>query len=335
MPRQSLDEKFARLKELEEQGLHSDDSVREIRQFMAGTSSVLAAKAAKAAARLEIRGLGPELVSLFHRRMKNSVKNDPGCHAKIAVVEALSSLDIPDADVFIQGIRHIQMEPSFGPPVDTADRLRAACAFGLYRMGHRELIPEMVMLLMDREPAARRAAIKVLIDIGQESCEMLLRLKALQGDDEPEIMGDCLNGLIAISPARSLPFVDRFLSAKDPAVVEEAALALGNSRLPEACMRLQEFRERSPLLKSMLLLPIALTRCEQAFSLLLDVIRKEHAENAAAAVEALSIYAGNPERRQLIREAVLTRNDPAVNSAYEESIVREKSAGNKEKDEAL
>ena len=127
MPRQSLDEKFARLKELEEQGLHSDDSVREIRQFMAGTSSVLAAKAAKAAARLEIRGLGPELVSLFHRCMKNSVKNDPGCHAKIAVVEALSSLDIPDADVFIQGIRHIQMEPSFGPPVDTADRLRAAC----------------------------------------------------------------------------------------------------------------------------------------------------------------------------------------------------------------
>jgi len=48
MNRQSLEEKLARLKRLEEEGLRSDNAVREIRQALSGTSSVLSAKAARA-----------------------------------------------------------------------------------------------------------------------------------------------------------------------------------------------------------------------------------------------------------------------------------------------
>jgi hypothetical protein len=72
----------------------------------------------------------------------------------------------------------------------------------------------------------------------------------------------------------------------------------------------------------MLLLPIALTRCEEALALLLDVVRDEHADSAAAAVKALSIYSDNPERRALIREAVLMPDDRVIAAAYEREIAR-------------
>jgi HEAT repeat protein len=290
--------------------------------MLSGSSSALAARAARAAARLALRELSPELAAVFNRCLKNPVKTDPGCRAKLAAVEALNSFDYPEADVFVRGIRHVQMEPSYGPPVDTADHLRAACAFGLYRLGYSELLCEMVSLLMDRQPVARRAAIRVLTEVRQESCEMLLRLKALQGDEKAEILGDCLNGLMVISPVRSLPFVERFLSAKDQAVVEEAALAIGNSRSPNAYLLLQDLRERTviPALKRMLLLPIALTRCEEAFKLLLNAVRNEPPESAAAAIEALPIYSENPERNEMIRQTVLARNDRAVAAAYDKAI---------------
>jgi len=323
MAKQSFDEKLARLKKLEE-GPISDNAIREIRQALSGASSVLAARAARAVAKLGSLDLAPDLMAVFNRCLQNPVKTDPGCRAKIAAVEALNALDCPEADIFLRGIHHIQMEPSYGPPVDTADYLRAACAFGLYRIGHPGLLCEMVSLLVDREPVARCAAIKVLTELGRESSEMLLRLKVLQGDKEPKVLGDCFNALMAIAPARSLQFVAQFLPADDTAVAEEAALAIGNSRLKDAYVLLHDFLERSvqPIFKRTLFLAIALTRCEEAFLLLLGIVRDENPDNAAAAVQALSIYSNNPERREQIREASYLRNDHAIAEAYEKAIAK-------------
>lgn len=212
MPKKSFKEKLARLKSLEQES-PSDGAVHEIRQALSGSSSILAAQAARTVAKWGLRNLAPEIVSSFHRYLENPVKTDPGCHAKIAAVEVLNALDCPEPQILLRGIRHIQMEPSYGPPVDTAELLRAACAFGLYQLGHPELLCEMVRLLMDSRPAARRAAVRVLSDLGHETSEMLLRLKVLQGDSEPEVLGDCFAGLMTIAPARSLRFTEQFLLA--------------------------------------------------------------------------------------------------------------------------
>jgi hypothetical protein len=323
MAKHSFDEKLARLKKLEEEP-SSADAVREIRRALSDVNSFLAAKAAGFAAKLGLQDLAPELVAVFNRYLQNPVKTDPACRAKIAAAEALNRLDYPEADIFLRGIRHIQLEYSFGPPVDTADRLRAACVFGLYRLGYPELLYEAVTLLTDREPVARRAAIKVLTELGRESCEMLLRFKTLQGDKEPEVLGDCFSGLIAIAPARSLPFVAQFLSSDNPAVAEEAALAIGNSRLKDAYLLLRDFLDQcsKPAFKRLLLLPIALTRCEEAFLLLLGIVREEPSDYAAIAVQALSIYGDNPERREKMREAVYLRNVPAITDAFMKTIAR-------------
>jgi len=284
----------------------------------------LAARSARLAGKWELRDLASIIAATFHRYLQHPVKTDPGCHAKIAAVEALTALDLPDADVLLKGIRHVQLEPSFGLPIDTAELLRAACAFGLYHMGHPDLLCEMVTLLMDSKPGARRAAVRVLADLGQETSEMLLRLKVLQGDSEPEIIGDCLSGLLSIAPLRSLGFAEQCLGSEDPRLIEEAALAIGNSRFKGAFGILSGCRERNvlPEIKRMLLLPIALTRCDEAFALLLKVLQEEHRENAIAAIEALSVYATNPDSRERIREAAYGREDRLIREACEKRIIQ-------------
>lgn len=318
MARQSFEEKLARLKRLADEPC-SEETVCEIRRALSGANSILAAAASRASVKLNLRDMIPELVSVYGRYLKNPVKTDPGCHAKIAAVEALTELDYPEADIFLQGIRYIQMEPSYGPPVDTADHLRAACAFGLYHLGHPELPFEMVSLLTDKEPVAKRAAIKVLTELGQEWCELLLCMKVLQGDAVPEILGDCFNGLMSMTPDRSLQFIARFLESDDSGVAEEAALAIGNSRLPKAYTLLCDCRNGSAdsAFKRMLLLPVALTRCEDAFNLLLNVIGNEPPDYAVAAIQALAVYGDAPERRKRIQETARMRKESTISEEYE------------------
>jgi HEAT repeat protein len=322
MPKLSMQEKLARLKRLEE-GPLSDDDVREIRQAL-DAGGMLSVKAARVIARQRLLDLAPELVAVFTRSLQNPGKSDPGCHIKLSAIETLNTLDYPEADPFLHGVRHVQLEFSFGSPVDTADTLRAACAFALYRLGYGELMYELVSLLMDPQSAPRRAAIKILTDMDRESSEMLLRLKALQGDPESEVLGDCFSGLMALAPSRSLRFVEQFFSSDSPEIVEEAAIAIGNSRRPEAFERLHNFRENCarPGIKKLLLLPIALTRCEEAFAMLLAVLRDERPDHAVAAIQALKIYSDSPERRERIRETVFMRKDPGISAAYQKEIAQ-------------
>ena len=70
--------------------------------------------------------------------------------------------------------------------------------------------------------------------IGTEAAGLLLRLKARIGDRDPEVLSECLAGLLAVNPKENLPFVSEFLEPGDAARCEAAALALGKSRLPEA-----------------------------------------------------------------------------------------------------
>jgi HEAT repeat protein len=325
MAKQSFDQKLARLKQLELEP-KSDEIIREIGKALLDSNSILAAKAARITAKLGIQELEPDLVTAFHRYVQASAKSDPGCRAKIAIMDALNELECSKPEIFLIGIRHVQMEYSFGVPTDTADQLRAACAFGLYRMGYPDLLVETVTLLVDREPIARRAAIRVLKELGGESCEMLLRLKVLQCDSEVEVMGDCFNGLMTVAPRRSMNFVAQFLSGENDALAEEAALAIGNSRLKEGFILLQDLLDRSvnPAFKGTLFLAIALTRCDEAYSLLLDIVSNERVGYAVAAIQALSIYSDNSERREQIHAASSLRNDPEISEAYRKFIEKSK-----------
>lgn len=315
----SLDATLDRLRELEEAG-PPEARGRELRRCLRSTRGIAAGKAAAIAGRKGHTELIPDLVLAFERFLKNPVKTDPGCRAKCGIVEALTALNYRETDLFIRGLHHVQKEPAWGPPVDTADRLRGLCAYALYAAGHPRLHAHLVDLLQDPEPVARTAAVQVLGSLDVEVSELLLRMKARQGDPEPEVLGECLGALMRMAPQSSLSFVAEFLDRDDSAATE-AAFALAESRHPEAADLLIKTRtNRVGPARDGLLLPIALTRQESAQDYLLDVITEEHLGAADTALRALATQPVTRGQSDRIAAAVRGRESPALEAALKEAF---------------
>src|SRR5206468_3907645 len=104
------------------------------------------------------------------------MKRDPVAEALQALSEAagrphdaatLSFGDAAASDVFLRGVVHVQREPAFGPPIDTAPELRATSAMGLVVTGHPAALTICVGLLVDPEPTARAGGIRGLVASGR------------------------------------------------------------------------------------------------------------------------------------------------------------------------
>ena len=316
--RSSTEAKLVQIRQLEAIPL-SANVIKELDKILSGANSVLIARAAQVASRRHITDLIPNLAAGFNRLMNKSAKADQGCLAKTAIVEALDNLDYNGDDLFLQGLHHIQKEPAYGGPKDTAAALRSKCAFALARIGDAEVLFELTPLLMDPEPQARLAAVKAVAHLACRESELLLRLKALASDKEPDVLGECFSAIIRINPLRSLSFVGEFLTANDHLIAESAAFALGESRQGGALEILRRHRENNIIraeFQEVLLLSIALTRLDEAFEYLIDVIVDEQRGSAASAVKALKVYPYDDERCAEIRKAVVSRNDVMVSQAY-------------------
>src|SRR5436190_813329 len=97
----------------------------QLRKHLASKISLAVAKAAGITGLFEGHDFIPDLVAAFHRFMADPAKTDKGCAAKNAVVKALLAADCDDEDLFRMGIRHVQLEPTWGGRADTAAQLRA------------------------------------------------------------------------------------------------------------------------------------------------------------------------------------------------------------------
>lgn len=280
----------------------------ELVAYLGNKSNAVTAKAAKLVAEFEIQDLEPQLVAAFHRFMKNPAVTDRGCAAKAEIVRALEALGAAQTEVFLSGIRHIQMEGSFGPPVDTAAGLRAASAIGLVHMNHPDAILEVVTLLVDREDDARIGAVRALAAAGHPATVPLLRLKVLAGDASADVIAECFLALLEVSPETSLSFVAGYLDSHDGAIAEAAAIALGQSRQPEAIAALtshwpgaNETRRRA------LLTGMAVARDDSAFEFLFSLVETGVEKIAAEALTALAMYRGDERIRGRVESLVRQR----------------------------
>jgi hypothetical protein len=316
--RLSTEEKLTHLADLATRPI-SDESMKELKKALAAANNLVVAKAAKVAAECHLDVLAQPLADAFTRFIGKPAKADQRCFAKVALVEALDTLDYRDYEVFLKGVHHVQMEPVYGGQEDTAAGLRAKSAIALAKHEYPDVFFELVPLLTDAEPQPRIAAIKALTYLNEDKSELLLRLKVLTGDDEPQVLSECFAGLMSIAPQRSMPFVANYLTASDLLIVEGAALALGESRDPQAFALLRDLWEDTldQELKKLLLLPMALSRCDDAFDFLLDVVACEYRDYAAAAVKALRVYADSQEQCEKIQHVVVARHDRSVTEAYE------------------
>jgi hypothetical protein len=294
----------------------------ELRGFLRNRSNLVAAKAAIVVRERRIVVLVPELLSAFNKFMAEAPRLDKRCAALTEIARALYELDYDEPEPYLAGIKHIQAEGSYGPPVDEAAKLRAVCAQALLRTGYADALSEAVALLVDREPAARIGAIRALAVNGGETGALLLRLKVLTGDEEPAVLAECFSALLAASGDKSVAFVEKYTDSDDEAISEAALLALGESRLPAAYAVLKEKWDRTVLMpeKEILLVSMAATKLNEAVSFLLSLVESASTQTAAAAVEALSIYRYNERVSESVRTAALSRGEKAVIEAYRGSF---------------
>jgi HEAT repeat protein len=294
------------------------DLPRDLAPFLRHKSNHAVAAAAATAERLEVAALAPDLAEAFDRLMRDPAKLDQGCKATIAIVQALIQFEEAAAKVYFAGIRHIQKEGSFGPPVDAAAPLRGLCARGLARMGHPDALLECVTLLADPEIPARTGAIRAIADSGRPDGVLLLRLKGLLGDKEIEVVGECFGSLLSLDPAGSVEFVARFLKSEVEGMAEQSALALGESRLTAAFPILRDAWENGGAreLRRTLVTAIALLRIDEALEFLLECLRSESGPVAADALAGLVFYARDEAVAGRIEEIIKQRGDAALEVVF-------------------
>jgi hypothetical protein len=308
--KRSLEKELTAVYALREQPL-SDQVIGELRRALARKNNHLVAAAAQIAGEREIAALEPDLAQAFGRFMADPLKTDKGCAAKSAIAEALYRIGAIQEDLFLQGIRHVQLEPVYGGRQDTAARLRGVCAMALVRTGCPQAMIELAHLLADRELDARIAAVRAIAYGRSEAGAPLLRFKVLSGDDDPRVLYECFGGLLKLAPETSLPFVAEFLDDGDAAIAEGAALALGESRLGEAFGFLKTAWESTfdPDRRNAVLLAIAMLRSEEALDFLLALVADASTAIADEAIAALRIYERDEKVWRRVRETAGRRGD--------------------------
>jgi hypothetical protein len=261
-----------------------------LRPFLGHKSNHVVAAAAKLAQKAELRPLTPALAEAAERLMADPAKLDKTNTGLNAIYEALYQLDYAEPGLYLRGIRHVQMEGSFGPPVDVGAWIRAQSALGLVRSRHPEALALVTDLLVDPEPQARIGAAQALA-LGGEAGALVLRLKIRTGDKEADVLAECYSGLLAQHYAASIGLITKCVEAGD----EQAMLALGATRKPEAFAILKRAEGRIEA-RATLYLAIATLRTPEACEYLEAISREGDRGQQAHAQAALALFgpAANP-----------------------------------------
>jgi HEAT repeat protein len=281
------------------------DRAAQLRKVLTHKNNFVVAKAADLIREFHLQDLAPALLEAFDRFFEHPEKSDPQCWAKNAISRAVAAFEYQEPEVFLRGMRHIQLEPVWGGRSDTAGTLRSTCALALVQcrtLTNDDLLRYLVDLLSDADKTVRSEAIRAIEQVGSSSASLLLRARATLGNDEPEVVGACYGGVLRLEGAVAIPWVARFLSKGDDAA-GEAALAIAATHSREAFEVLQKSLDGSsdPWFRSVLLSAIALTRQDGAMEFLLDQVKSE-SQDAERALEAIVRSMPSPEGMQLLEK---------------------------------
>jgi HEAT repeat protein len=310
MALRNVEDELDRLSKLRD--ADSAEAVPALRKALSDRVNVVVAKAAKIAGEKQFRELIPDLLRAFDRLLENAAERDPQCWGKNAIAAALKNLDHAESATFLRGIRHVQMEASFGRPVDTAETLRGTCLLALVActdLERDDALRCFVDALTEKSQTIRAEAVRALRQMEGIEAALVLRLKARIGDEEPQIAGQVFDALLEIEDEGAIPLVAEYLDMPNGVLREEAALALGSCRLPRACRILQEgyARTRDPQFREVLLRAISLTRQQPAINWLLGLVRTARKRDAVDALHALALHKGSEEIRRDVQSAVRGR----------------------------
>lgn len=271
------------------------DSPKEIRvdalrKALTNRNNFVVAKAADLVRDLNLTALTDDLLTAFDRFFERPEKTDPQCWAKNAISHGLASLEYQGPEVFLRGMHHIQMEPVWGGQSDTAGTLRSTCALALVQcrgLSETALLSHLVNLLADKEMTVRADSLRAIAQVNSAAAALILRARAVLGNEEPEVLGACYRGVLSIEGVSAISWVSRFLVAADE-TAGEAALAIAATHSVAGFERLQQQFEKAadPWRRSVLLSAIALCRQEKAMEFLFGLVETESLQ-AEGAIEAI------------------------------------------------
>ena len=233
-PKRNFDAELAALEELRNSS--PEVAEPELAKALNLRNNFLVSKAAAVTLHHGLTGLTPNLAAAFPRFLENGAKSDPQCWAKNALAKTLAAFEYQEPELFLTGMRHIQLEPVRGGSADTAGTLRGTCAFALVQCreldSHRLLI-QLIPLFADKELPVRVDAVRAVVQVGSDSAALLLRLRAELGSDEPELLASCYSGVLALEDPAAIAWAAKFLSPEDDAATE-AAMAIAQTHTLEA-----------------------------------------------------------------------------------------------------
>ncbi|MGD0859914.1 MAG: HEAT repeat domain-containing protein [Terracidiphilus sp.] len=306
-----FDKELAELEALNEvikSGAKADAAqVEYLRKFLGHRNNFIVSKAAKLVADAELFALLPDALAAFDRFFVDAAKTDPKCWAKDALAKTLVKLEHRQKDAYLRGLRHRQLEASWGPPVDSATALRGTCAHALVDcpgISDADLLTILLEPLTDADKTVRMEAARAIAQVGGVSAALILRLRALLGNDQPEVLGAVYSALLSLEGTQAIPLVAGYLKEGGD-LAAEAAFALADLRSPEALAALIE-RLRAGAdswFTAVLLSAIALTRLPAGIDFLLALIARD-AREAPLAIEAIGRTAPNAEVRARVQQAV-------------------------------
>ena len=311
MPKRVIEQRLDQIRRLAHAMPNAETSIA-LKKALEDRSNVVVAQAARVAAGLQLKPLIGDLLASFDRMLENGAAVDPQCRAKLAIIDALKRLDYSESAVFLRGLRHIQMEPVYGGHEDTAPKLRGTCTLALASctdLTRREVLHHVIEALTDRSEPVRVDAARALEQFEGEESALLLRLKAKIGDSHSDVVGQVFESLLNLEGEQGLPFVSGFLESPNIEVCEEAALAIGSSRLPKALTVLKDAwsRERSRPRGYVLLRMISASGRPEAIDFLLSLIQEGELRDKNAAIKALELHRDSRDIAQRMAEAIRKR----------------------------
>jgi len=280
--------------------------VAALRKALADKVNLVVAKAAKLTGELHVDELLPDLLAAFDRLMEKPVERDRQCWGKNAIATALVTLDYRESAPFLRGARHVQMEPGYLGETDAAITLRGICLLALPScsdLRREEVLRCLVDAATEREHTVRLEAVRAIAQMEGPEAPLLLRFKARVGDEESAVTGQVFDSLLHLEGAEALPFLAGFLPSRKEEVREEAALALGASRLPAAVDLLREAlaAARDPHFRGVLMRALSASRQPAAIEFLLDLYRNGRPADSAAALAALELHRETPAIWSLVQ----------------------------------
>jgi hypothetical protein len=336
MSKAAFDQKLAALEELRTSA-DAPATSEALRRALGGRNNYIVSKAATVAGDLRLQALVPELLTAFDRFLTNPAKSDPQCWAKNAIAKALVDLGHTDADVFVKGLRHFQMEPVWGGQADTAAVLRATCTMALVncRLDDLALLRHLVSALTDpntREcpgKLVRIDAARAIAQLGAPEGALLLRLKALLGDPEPEVIGQCFASLLSLETVEAVGFIAQFLDPNNnlqpsEEIQLEAACALAQCDQAEGLVIVKNYWERwtVPEFKQAVLLSLGASPLRAATDFLLSLLSEASPQLAADAVRALAASRFRSEVRDQASHIIAGRGEDGRGDAAVSEIFR-------------